>query len=523
MNKNNSENSYYPSYPNLKKIHEGTYGIIYENGNTKDIYKVSKHKDIDTSFIREIYFLKYLYNSDTTGTIKNHVIELKNVITLEEVKKVSIKNQNPLSKNPLSNVSLKSNNILSDMITKNNKSSKTNTTTLSTKNCGNKVIRKSCMVLEKMDYNLKDFINEIMEKKSNKNSIKKLYKYIFIKLLQAVNELQNRYILHNDLKLINILVNKNKVFDSETNSDLMSFDLKLCDFGLAIQTSYMDMSECVCLGTVKYSAPEMANDSVRKFYGYNEPNKFSQSISMDLYSVGIIMTQILFRFMDIPQNIDKITQDIFIKQFDTFNNSNKSIISRGDNIYNIIFNYLSEDPSKRVKIKNVLKLIYNEMSKDDTKLIQGGNGNINYNDYLKINIPNFNKTKYDDFINMIKKINLYLTKHYNYHIDKLNFELQFNIYHLTYYLLNHSSTNIKLSLSDCVKISIYWVLSIYHHRELSNFKKIIKNTKSLLKKNELECRNILANYTKIIPISHFFKTIQLKPKTKQQLLVLLFK
>jgi serine/threonine protein kinase len=490
------------SYPYLKKLHEGTYGIIYENTDTNEIYKVSKHRDIDTSFIREIYFLKYLYQISPTAC--KHIIALKNVLILDEVKNINNSPSNPLN-------SLNSNLIQSVKISQsksiNKKKQKIN-------------MKIACIVLEKMDCNLREFIIEIIEKKKNINVLKKIFQIIFIKLLEAVNELQSVNVLHNDLKLINILINRKQVFESNKDEDIMSFELKLCDFGLAIQTSYIDMKECICLGTVKYSAPEMANESVKKFYGYTQSNqnKFQQSTQMDLYSIGVIMSQILFKFMGL-QNIDKITQETFLNNFNS-SKTNNHIVNSDDNIYRIICNYLNEDPSKRIKIKNVLKVL-----KKDNNYIFGGNiQQINYTEILKNNIPNFNKTKYDEFINLIKKINEYLIKHYDYHLDKFNFELQFNIFHITYYLLNNCSTiNKKLTFPDCVKISIYWVLSIYHHRELSNFKKIIKNTKSILKRNEMECRSLLMNYTKVIPISYFFKTLQLKPKTKQQLLMLMFK
>jgi len=491
------------SYPYLKKLHEGTYGIIYENTETNEIYKVSKHRDIDTSFIREIYFLKYI--NQFSSTAHKHIIALKNVLILDEIKNTN----NTTLNNPLN--SINSNLLQSVKISQ----SKSNTKKKQKIN-----MKIACIVLEKMDCNLREFIMELVEKKKNKNVLKKIFQIIFIKLLQAVNELQSLNILHNDLKLINILINRKQVFQSDKDEDIMSFELKLCDFGLAIQTSYIDMKECICLGTVKYSAPEMANESVRKFYGYSQSNsnKFQQSTQMDLYSIGVIMSQILFKFMGL-QNIDKITQETFLNHFNS-NKTNDIIITSDDNIFRIICNYLNEDPSKRIKIKNVCKVL-----NKDNNMIYGGNiPQINYSEILKNNIPNFNKTKYDDFISLIKKINEYLVKHYDYHLDKLNYELQFNIFHITYYLLNNCHIiNKKLTFPDCVKISIYWVLSIYHHRELSNFKKIIKNTKSILKRNEMECRPLLLNYTKVIPISYFFKTLQLKPKTKQQLLMLMFK
>jgi len=491
------------SYPYLKKLHEGTYGIIYENTETNEIYKVSKHRDIDTSFIREIYFLKYLHQCSPTA--HKNIIALKNVLILDEIKNGNTFPSNPL--NSLNSNLIQSIKIVSQSKSINKKKQKIN-------------LKIACIVLEKMDCNLREFVLELIEKKKNKNVLKKIFQIIFIKLLEAVNELQSLNILHNDLKLINILINRKQVFNSDKDDDIMSFELKLCDFGLAIQTSFIDMKECICLGTVKYSAPEMANDSVRKFYGYTQgnQNKFEQSTQMDLYSIGVIMSQILFKFIGL-QNIDKMTQETFFNNFNS-NKTNNNIISSDDNIYRIICNYLNEDPSKRIKIKNVLKVL----KKDNSLLLGGDIQQINYTEILKNNIPNFNKTKYDEFINLIKKINEYLIKHYDYHLDKLNFELQFNIFHMTYYLLNNCNMiNKKLTFPDCVKISIYWVFSIYHHRELSNFKKIIKNTKSILKRNEMECRPLLLNYTKVIPISYFFKTLQLKPKTKQQLLMLLFK
>ncbi len=67
-------------------------------------------------------------------------------------------------------------------------------------------------------------------------------------ILQALHELKKRKIMHRDMKPENILLQKSK--------DNKSFDLFLCDLGLAAYEKEASQSQVKC-GTPGYIAPEV--------------------------------------------------------------------------------------------------------------------------------------------------------------------------------------------------------------------------------------------------------------------------
>lgn len=101
------------------------------------------------------------------------------------------------------------------------------------------------------DKNLRDHIN------STENHIKKLIKQI----AKVLNYLQSQSIIHRDLKLDNILINKNEI--------------KVIDFGFATISDGNKIS--VFCGTPNYMAPEMLLKIV------------SYSYEVDWWALGIIL------------------------------------------------------------------------------------------------------------------------------------------------------------------------------------------------------------------------------------------
>lgn len=123
---------------------------------------------------------------------------------------------------------------------------------------------------------LKEYLHEFRPN----NNIK--YK-IILDILHAVNYLHTNGIIHNDLSLRNILV------DDEQN-------IKICDFGLA---DIIGNNECIIkekkYGNTLYLAPEC-----------RKHGKYSRS--SDIYSLGIIFTEIYKNYMTEMERICEISK-----------------------------------------------------------------------------------------------------------------------------------------------------------------------------------------------------------------------
>lgn len=115
------------------------------------------------------------------------------------------------------------------------------------------------IVMEYVDgRNLNEFIAE--------NPSKQLREKVFGQLLNALEYLHGRGIVHNDLKPENILITRN------------GDNLKLIDFGLSDDDAHYLMKTPGC--TPSFAAPELQNDR-------------QSDVRSDIYSVGVLM-QLLF-------------------------------------------------------------------------------------------------------------------------------------------------------------------------------------------------------------------------------------
>lgn len=160
------------------------------------------------------------------------------------------------------------------------------------------------------------FKHKLPTKPQTKNMMKQLIK--------AVAYIHNKGIVHRDIKLENVLVDKH-------------FNIKLIDFGLcAIKDTQFDLLHDT-LGTLRYTAPELI-----KGEGYNE--------SVDIWGLGVIFFMLLTG--EFPFN-GSSKESIFRRiQEKTLHFSKYSLDKKE---ISLLKSMLSKNPDERIEIEDLLQ------------------------------------------------------------------------------------------------------------------------------------------------------------------------
>ena len=171
-----------------------------------------------------------------------------------------------------------------------------------------------------IDYYSKGDLASFLKRRPLKEKYCKKY---LKQLACGLEYLHSNNILHRDLKPQNILLTD-------------SYDIKLTDFGFARIIDKNEMINTLC-GSPMYMAPEIIN-------------KRDYNIKSDLWSVGIIMYEMLygcvpFNVNNFIEKIKKINQDHII-----FNNK----IHISQECHNLLLSLLQKNPSQRIPGKNSL-------------------------------------------------------------------------------------------------------------------------------------------------------------------------
>lgn len=147
----------------------------------------------------------------------------------------------------------------------------------------------------------------------------------------ALEYLVSKNIYHRDIKPHNIFVNYKTKGTDHSPSDV---ELKIGDFGFAKEIENDDMDNTLC-GTPMYIAPEIVYE--KKFH-----------INSDLWSVGIILFQLLYGFFPFgsPKNILELMKNIDSTILKFPLPQEKEGLSRS--VHDLLTRLLYRDPKKRM-------------------------------------------------------------------------------------------------------------------------------------------------------------------------------
>ena len=118
------------------------------------------------------------------------------------------------------------------------------------------------MIMELCSTNLYDFLH-------NQENLEEINcKHILKQIVNAMIYLHEKFIIHNDIKLENILIDFNG-------------NIKISDFGYSVQLNSLDDTRNRNVGTVDYLSPEKLN-------------KEDYSFQSDVWAIGVLYYELLF-------------------------------------------------------------------------------------------------------------------------------------------------------------------------------------------------------------------------------------
>lgn len=138
-----------------------------------------------------------------------------------------------------------------------------------------------CPLLEKMNFDLIDYMNELGLSKNSPFRRSKFIISLALKVAKAVQYLHSRNppIVHRDIKPENILIT---IKDQNNKEDIEVIEVKLCDFGVSVELPTGSRVQHRFLSTVFYAPAEIFKSK------YHYP-----STAIDVYSFGCVLYTLL--------------------------------------------------------------------------------------------------------------------------------------------------------------------------------------------------------------------------------------
>ena len=238
------------------------------------------------------------------------------------------------------------------------------------------------------------------KKKYGKPFSEKIVQHIARQLIETVNFLHERQIVHRDLKLENILLNYNTQ-KAKDDLDILHSDLKLIDFGTATHISNENLIT-TCIGS-----PFSMDPLILKKYINTSDNLVPYDEKIDIWSLGVICYYLF-------------TGDLPFKAFnaiDLLNEIEKGYLKIPINLSIEAISFLLKmfqiSPEKRFRAQELLKHPFLQRYVGEFSYLDKNKfSNYIKDGYININIKN------DDGINSI--INQYINK--NSSIDNSSFK-----------------------------------------------------------------------------------------------------
>lgn len=167
-------------------------------------------------------------------------------------------------------------------------------------------------------------MSELMKRR--RNLIEPEIRYYMIQLINAVGYLHDNRIIHRDLKLGNIFIDKNMC-------------LKIGDFGLATRVAFTGERKRTVCGTPNYIAPEILN------------NHNGHSYEVDVWSIGIIFYTLMFGRPPYESKDVKMTYKNIVNNQYSFP---PSVSESNENIKSLIRAILQTVPESRLSLQQIL-------------------------------------------------------------------------------------------------------------------------------------------------------------------------
>ena len=182
--------------------------------------------------------------------------------------------------------------------------------------------------------------------KKRRKLSEKISKFLFRQIIEGIQHIHSKKIVHRDIKLENILIDLNN-------------RIKICDFGIGIMlNSENDLIHEQC-GTPMYMAPEIILNSKKEGY---------KGFPVDIWSAGIALYIMLsgtlpFSYRKSDQENNEMNNSISLSknhnnnyelQYSIVNKNPKKIKKISSEAKDLLQGLLNKDPKKRLTIEEIL-------------------------------------------------------------------------------------------------------------------------------------------------------------------------